>query len=1013
MDSVSPLPKDTTISIQEGDFEMDNLKRLVFCNMNMSPQLFNKLSQIYLQLMNGKSLQMETCYVLPKSGIGNLVPSQTSIAGLPNDYRKLITKGLFDYDMVSSGVRILTQIYESYNFDCQHAKHYLNNREDILRSLNTSREDAKKMVDKVVNGGHWTNDGSKITQLFKELDRNRDAFCEWNMNGMTSKYTKIFDSMIAYDKFIKKKHKTLKTENGSYITRIKDDIQSKILLSMVDYIGIDHIGALINDGLLSRKKVDLYKLEQHVKNMTDFTIRLAEKSMKPDISLLPQRSYTGIDWGEITVMNHTTDDMVEYKNSTTGEVKYSIQPIEFKKNIQCLLIDSNMGSGKTHQNQMYIQKLRHTLGRPPRIIIVSCRRLQAQDILSSYREILPDILHYEEVEKYRELHEAKSLIIQYESLWKLKGAPLHYDLFIFDECRQVLSQSTSVSTNASNIINSFDVMETLLGRINNMKCILLDADLQFDGMIRDIVKHSFKQNEVELHRYHYQPLKRQFCYVQNNDVLLNDIIQLMEEKGEETKQIAFLCFRSKTQLLFVLDKLKQLFDWANCIGIYDDCRCSDIECVKNIDKFLLDNNVHVFAITSKITVGLDIQVPFERIFGFAQESMGCTALNFTQGLARVRNVKNTEILMSVGNDIRKHTITPFKEAFKQFVNERDAKTKYANGLSQFVKWDVSQQKWQFVNSLHERMFGWSKSLDDSSFQYSFEKLCHLKQWDIKFDSRDQKKISKVKQDRNTLQYEKCEKFSEQLIELTNFDEFDEDRASHWHEINQRSKTDSYDVNDKVQNKIIHLLHTFRFCSLPIHERKKIVDLLLGTNHKNEDDPRGKDIIYLIRNRNELIEHKMYHDVFLSDELQIRLYDKKQIANMDTIGNFATMRYNEYSRMKKICDTLGETFNTKELPKIEKYFEKKSSKPITALRQTLKKIGLQLFSVGRPGTDKNRSHNYQIGVKPIIERYLPFVHLHKGIKRYESIEPIIEPPKKKVKNINTESLNYFNSDPMYI
>ena len=41
-----------------------------------------------------------------------------------------------------------------------------------------------------------------------------------------------------------------------------------------------------------------------------------------------------------------------------------------------------------------------------------------------------------------------------------------------------------------------------------------------------------------------------------------------------------------------------------------------------------------------------------------------------------------------------------------------------------------KQMYVFVNDLHEKMFGWSKAFEETSYQFGFENMCFMKGWAI-------------------------------------------------------------------------------------------------------------------------------------------------------------------------------------------------------------------------------------------------------------------------------------------
>jgi hypothetical protein len=108
-----------------------------------------------------------------------------------------------------------------------------------------------------------------------------------------------------------------------------------------------------------------------------------------------------------------------------------------------------------------------------------------------------------------------------ESLYKLKGITKKYDAFIFDEGRQVMGQSCSITTNGRNRL-----LCTGGGRTASL----------------------FRIQTAQ---------KRSILYFQKNESLLDDLKVFIETKKETREPcLVFAVFRSKTQLLNVFAELR-------------------------------------------------------------------------------------------------------------------------------------------------------------------------------------------------------------------------------------------------------------------------------------------------------------------------------------------------------------------------------------------------------------------------------------------------------------------------
>jgi hypothetical protein len=419
------------IQLTEGPFDMQALSALVFTSgSELGKVNRDKLTNIYLRLMNAGSDLHEVVYALPKSGFGNLRAQGPSIQGLPNSLRRLITTGLSDLDIVSSGMSIMSHIFDRQGLDCTQLKEYLSNRESVLSTINEDRRVAKRMIETLFNGGSRPakNDDERddMAPLISEFSDLREMF----YTRAVLSFTDTYGGCPEYKKIIATidPTKIRSKQAASFVARIKDYHQARILACMVDFIGHDRVSTLISDGIHVRGDVVLADIEAHVFDTLQFKIVLKSKPFNmtnaEKLVKLPKQNDTGIDWGTIPCVNHTIDDMPQYVDRH-GETKRSLHPIQFNDGVRCMLFNVHMGGGKTFRVREYIRTLRQELQREVSVLILTARCLQAKDIVSLFGDDLPLLLHYKQSKGWEELHAAKQLVCQYESCYKLKGSGRH------------------------------------------------------------------------------------------------------------------------------------------------------------------------------------------------------------------------------------------------------------------------------------------------------------------------------------------------------------------------------------------------------------------------------------------------------------------------------------------------------------------------------------------------------------------------------------------------------------
>jgi hypothetical protein len=967
--------------LQEGPFDMSALKSMLFSGGAQSAAAKASMAAIYLKMMNSQSTMHTVEYTTPKSGFGNLVADVGSIQKLPNDVKRLITTSLTDVDMVCSGMTIVSQVFEKLDMPCPLLQNFITNRESILPDVQKALDahqsvkmTAKQYVEMLFNGGTLAHVRIvKLVPLVEECYKLRstlyshvlfaqtDTVLAERLRSVCPVYKEIFD-------IVNEKPLPRAKQEVRFMARIKDYFQSKILECMIECIGHDDVSTLTCDGLLARGKVDLPAIEAYVLKHRSFKIVLKQKPFSMTAQekqvLLPTRNNTGIDWGDIPCFNHPVDEMIEYKD-THGQMKRGMDPIEFKPGVRCMIYGAHMATGKTHNVKACVHDLQRQLGREPSVIFVTARRLQGMDIAAMFGNCLTKILYYSHADDGEALQEALQLIIQYESICRLKGRDTPYDLFIFDECRQVCAQSTSIDTNRGNLMNNFEVMCTLLTWMAD-RCVLLDADIEFDGLIRDIVKHIFKPHEVEVHRYlEYQPLQRSVILFAAQASLFEDLKAFIGEKGRDVR--VFITFRQRSTLQAVMQVLLKAFPWLVVLGLHKDCPKENLDAMKDVNHYLTANGINIMCITSTITVGLDVQVLFDRIYAFSEGASGCSAMNTTQGLARVRRVSDTQIRMCVGGDKYKNTVLPYSNSMSDFLADKKKREKYAQFLMDSLKSCNDQKKWVFVSGLHETMFGWSRSLELTSYQFTFEKLCYMKGWEITHSKplTDETKSAeeRIKNSRIKIKNALCAEYAAVLKNI----------------ISENPVLESDCDQKRVEVEI--LLKHLGYAELAPEDQPILINLLL-VPLDSKKAPEGIDIYDLVKQNRENIhlmrEYRWYTDVYLNDPEDITYYDAS-IVMSEKIANFIKIRGQVFPQIKAIIDMLPQPeFDESDLAAIEKQLRRAGpprKKAHTMLKQLLKKVGMRPVATSRTRTKGTvRVQCYEILPLSIFDKFGSYIRV---------------------------------------
>jgi hypothetical protein len=345
------------------------------------------------------------------------------------------------------------------------------------------------------------------------------------------------------------------------------------------------------------------------------------------------------------VITYEREDMVAYRkpDGTTG---YSIHPITFEENQKLALIKASMGAGKTRATKNFVTS--------QSTLVVTCRVAHAATMQASF----PNFFMYNNLPKDVKITDCRQLICQFESLHRLVGANT-YDLIVIDEIRSVCQQ-TVWTENKHVVINN----QALSAFIKYAKhCIFLDAHVELDDMVLDYVKEHFKEEEYVYHRYMHNALDRTFVECYHHDMVLDMIARL------NNREKVFACFRSKRDLLEVVEHLAQHARTHAQLLFYSGQDDSHVKKFVHINEEITNiaksESGLLCCITSKVTVGADIQILFDKVFVFAATKGGCTPRDIDQMSKRVRRVVDTNISICLPPPERK--VPTFDSTFRRKV----------------------------------------------------------------------------------------------------------------------------------------------------------------------------------------------------------------------------------------------------------------------------------------------------------------------------------------------------------
>ena len=365
------------------------------------------------------------------------------------------------------------------------------------------------------------------------------------------------------------------------------------------------------------------------------------------------------------------------------------------------LIRSYLGTGKTHRivEQIFRWTIMCAGYSPPRVVILSPRRVYAQNVTQRYQNELqkklpgvweryPPFRCYTEWKENTGLRETQPLrdypriVIQVESLHKL-GTDFDYDFVIVDECESILSQLCSFTTHKQNHSINLQIFERLL-KLPKARIFLCDAFLARNTWT--LVRHLFANQLSSVGFYHNKPIKRntRLVVLPSADDWCTKAKELLAQK-----QKIFMVWSSRTKMLDFAGRLQEqkLLENSACLlyssseyllvlpndvvnSLSDDERRSLIEddnrdgfwkirssdTVNDIQRWWNLDCIRLVACSPTITVGLDFPLKqFDATFISTAPTGSGTVRDAVQAHLRVRQTKS-QVVYGIEPDNAPHDL---------------------------------------------------------------------------------------------------------------------------------------------------------------------------------------------------------------------------------------------------------------------------------------------------------------------------------------------------------------------
>lgn len=320
---------------------------------------------------------------------------------------------------------------------------------------------------------------------------------------------------------------------------------------------------------------------------------------------------------------------------------HRIRPIRLISPCTCLVIQASMSMGKSYRVEQYLTRV---FARRPetRVVCISARIQQGFTIMGQLRRFKFELYSQDDID----LQQSSRVVCQYESLHRLSGVT-KFDILLIDEYRGVCGQ-VSAPTNLEMQSENFKVFLHL--HQNASVCLLLDAFMFVDNMVRTVLKHCFPSRErVHILIYRHTYLKRNFRVLPDELTFVNELLQhvAMAKRSSTRKEqcpvkIGLICRTASKlkHLMLCIVRIHKLqpTEYLQFDGHSDDRMMSKFSDINNSL-----SRVMVLGFTSKVTVGSDIQIPFYRIFVEANGACGPHVRDTFQMIGRFRNVNHPQV----------------------------------------------------------------------------------------------------------------------------------------------------------------------------------------------------------------------------------------------------------------------------------------------------------------------------------------------------------------------------------
>ena len=633
-------------------------------------------------------------------------PSMQSVSGW---IRRLCAHGLYhDIDIENCFPVILSQVAAKHGLGCPHLDAYVQNREQCFELVKAatratlSRKQIKECFIRIIHNGDYR----RVTERSIPF-----------LDGLEAEVKVMVTSLMEMQPFEKLTAKVLRdhrkdNKRGTFVTWVCQRIENDIIQAAKVFFETRgrRVDVLVFDGLMvvcihpaERFPEDLLRgAGRYVLEKTGYCVKFTVKSLEPTEADV-QRFEGPRDRGFFA-------DAIEVPDAY-------VRDIEFPENVKAVLINAAMGLGKSTAAKRYLRQYT-----PKRVLYITARRQQAHTLLGDLRPL--QFKHYQQYTY--DLASVDRLIIQYESLHRLTastaGDLVPYDLIVVDEIRAVAGQVCSLTNKDKLPVNAM-LFKALL---QSSRCLLMDADLEHDCMVKVLADEIWTPGNVQVYRYTHIALQRQLAPMSKEQWVTRLKVDLLNHKK------IMAVFRTKREMDTVLTMVTTYMPNLTYLAFSSDSTEEDMKAFQNINEQLQD--VQLLCFTSKVTVGADIQVRFDAVYMNAVGHKGCCARDMFQMIGRARNVTDPCIRVTLPDrqqpvDEKTPDIVSFADKLQEIheshkLREKYAGAIYASGIA------FRDGKLQWTPNWIIQLLACSLAENDSDFTTAFLGLARRKQYEI-------------------------------------------------------------------------------------------------------------------------------------------------------------------------------------------------------------------------------------------------------------------------------------------